>query len=80
MKSCKNCKAYKRLNTKFCNRLYCSHSYSHGYYCTVREEAVQAEYCCPLWQRQKAEYDLTAQRFDEIERDLLYLCKHLKEE
>jgi len=40
------------------------------YYCTAREEITLTESVCSRWERAKAEYDLSPERFAAADRDI----------
>ena len=48
-------------------------------YCTVKDEPTQAENGCEQWASKKAEYDLSAARFDKAEDDIRALLDMLGE-
>ena len=71
---------------KFCNA--CKALYTVGryrywktklYYCTIADKIVNVKSSCANWHRKHVEYDLSAQRFDEVENDVRMLEKYMKD-
>ena len=67
--SCKNCKYCKQLCLKGafsfweCNKWYCAHF----------NKIINAESVCDNWQKEKRHYDLSAERFDNVIKDIEWL-------
>lgn len=62
-KFCGNCKTvYRRGRYKYFKE--------RTYYCTLREEIINRENSCGKWCKRKVEYDLSPQRFDEVQKDI----------
>ena len=63
---CKTCNFCKRL----CRQIGANYSLEKMYYCTAREEITLTESVCSRWERAKAEYDLSPERFAAADRDI----------
>lgn len=74
-RKCKNCDSCKTLYRRFRYRA----NKDRLYYCTVREEMTELENSCSYWCAKKAECDLSKERFDETEKDILLIGKYLKD-
>lgn len=74
-KKCKSCGECKRLYQKFGYRYWKAKSY----YCALREEVTETGNGCERWRTKKCEYDLSKQRFDEVEEDIKLLAEYLEE-
>ena len=75
-KKCKTCDAYCAIYGKF----------AFGYcktvnlrYCAAKEEMVDDNHVCDNWRKKRrAEVDLSKERFDEVERDILFIKDNVK--
>ena len=74
MKKCKKCNFCKRVYTLSYYRFW----WKNEYYCTAREEMINFEKSCERWQKRRAEYDLSAKRFDETEENIRFLQTYFK--
>lgn len=63
---CKTCNFCKRL----CRQIGANYSLEKMYYGTAREEITLTESVCSRWERAKAEYDLSPERFAAADRDI----------
>ncbi len=74
-KICKSCNCCKRLY----RILGCGFTEFRLLYCTEREEIISEDFCCGKWSRKRREYDLSPQRFDEVENDIKIVYEYLKD-
>ena len=68
--TCATCQSCRQVYAGFC-KLWAQRKY----YCTQREEMIDQADSCEHWQRKRPQYALSLQRFDEVERDLLFLLE-----
>ena len=69
MKNCSACNACKRLYRGY----WYSYCWNKLFYCTLHKHITQPQSGCVHWQRRRHEYDLSPQRFDEVEQDIKFL-------
>jgi len=69
-KFCGNCKTLYRCGRYRLFRI-------KKYYCVLREEIIDRENSCGKWCKRKVEYDLSPQRFDEVQKDIKELEKFI---
>lgn len=66
-----------------CKRLYTIGRYRYWreryYYCMVNDTITNKKGSCEMWKRKKTEYDLSEQRFDEVEKDVRLLIQYFKD-
>ncbi len=74
-KTCKTCNACKQIYRRWCVRFWSD----KRYYCAVRREMTKRENSCEDWREKQIAYDLSAQRFDEAERNIKVLMEYFKD-
>ncbi len=74
-KKCKTCNNCKRVYDKGLYRYF----RWNWHYCTKREEVTELKNGCEEWEKRKTEYDLSPQRFDEVENDIKIITALLKD-
>ncbi len=74
-KTCSTCNACKQIYRRLCLGFFSN----KWYYCAVRCEMTKRENSCENWRKKQAVYDLSAQRFDEAERDIKALMEYFKD-
>lgn len=74
-KTCKTCNACKQIYRRWCVRFWSD----KRYYCAVRGEITERGNSCVDWRKKHTEYDLSARRFDEVERDIKELMDFFKD-
>ncbi len=52
---------------------------SDVFYCTKRKTVAEENDTCTCWQKKRAEYDLSLQRFEQAEEDVRALINALKQ-
>ncbi len=81
IKVCKSCDACKTVYRRF------GCGYEHGFanggtrYCAVRDELIKPENAaCEKFRKKKREkFDLSPQRFDEVDKAVIFLLEHIKD-
>ena len=48
-------------------------------YCIKHEKMIELKDTCYSWKMRKLEYEITIERIDNIENDVIWLIKHLKQ-
>ena len=76
IKTCKNCDAF-RILYRLCPSGYYK---SGGGYCAVRGEWLIDTAACRAWREKDFVYDVSPERFAEVERDVSYISEHLKDD
>ena len=76
-RSCKNCWFCKTVYRRNGYRLQYSAIYPH-YYCIEKDTVIDRKNVCGKWQRKKEEYDISPQRFEEVEQDIKFLIELFK--
>ena len=72
-KKCETCNACKQLYRNYCYKFW-----GYGkYYCTFRGVLTERENSCEQWQLKKTEEDLSAERFNEVQKDIEFLIEKL---
>ncbi len=79
----------KNKYNKFCNSCnWCKKLYEkthYGFmnvdlnYCIKHEKMIELKDTCYSWKMRKLEYEITIERIDNIENDVIWLIKHLKQ-
>ena len=47
-------------------------------YCERRECLTEKDNCCEMWHKKKRELDLSSERFERAENDLLFILEYAK--
>lgn len=74
-KICKNCGAHKMLYRRSC----CGFWKTRMHYCALHCSPAGAENSCENRHKKKAGYDLSEERFLQLERDIAYLVAYFGE-
>ncbi len=76
LKKCSTCAAYCKVYTEM------GFGYSsilHVFYCTRFNKIAEREIVCDNWRKRgRGEVDFSKARFDEVERDILFIKKNYK--
>ena len=74
-KKCKDCALCERVYRKFGYGIYPD----DVYLCSVTEEFTNKDGVCKRWQEKAFEYDLSAERLNKVEEDILAIKQLFKE-
>ena len=70
---CRDCSCCKRLYRRY----ECEFWADKFYYCTLRQELVVREDRCENFVRKEVKYDISNERFDKAQADILFLIERL---
>lgn len=74
---------YKKCSTcNSCKRVYERTAYgfmkSNYLYCIYHNKIIDLKYTCNYWSKKEIQYEITVERIDDVEEDVMWLIKHLR--